>query len=58
MSDLYKDAVTAVCESTGISWPDAADIIDPFVAYVRENMWNYGFGGSESIIDVLGEEEE
>ncbi len=57
MSDLYKDAVTASCESMGITWQNAADTIDPFVAYVREHMWNYGFGESEPIIDVLTEEE-
>lgn len=53
MSDLYNDAVTAACESTGITRQHAANIIDPFLVYIRENMWNYGFGESEPIIDVL-----
>lgn len=55
MSDLYHDAVMAACESMGITWQDAADTIDPFLTYVREEMWNYGFGQSEKIIDILVE---
>ena len=58
MSDLYHDAVTAACESMGITWQDAADTIDPFLGFVRAEMWNYGFGESDPVIDVLKDGDE
>ena len=57
MSELYNAAVKAAGESEAITWEDAADVIDPFLAFVKENMWNYGFGEAEPIIDVLTDDE-
>ena len=60
MSDLYRDAVTAAAESHGVTWQDAADVIDPFLDFLRKNLWNYGYGdqGAENeFLDVLVSDE-